>query len=98
LHVVGFGTPRNIEFHLAEPLIVVSDEGDLDLDGLAPAGIGKVLLHPFAIGLVRSLFPDLGQMVLTSGVVDVRSEFGALAHQRTAATEQVPRGAPISAG
>src|SRR5216684_864715 len=37
LHVVGFGSARNIEFDLAEQFIVVIDEGDLHFNGLPHA-------------------------------------------------------------
>lgn len=43
LHIMGFGTPRDIEFHLPESLIVVIDEGHVDFNGLAHARIREML-------------------------------------------------------
>jgi hypothetical protein len=54
-----------------------------------------MLLAVLTVRFVRQLFADLRQIVLTSGVVEVGYEFGALAHERTPAPEQVPRGAHL---
>src|SRR6266851_4603239 len=71
LHVVGFGTARNVEFDFPQELVIVIDEGDIDFNGLPYAGIGEVLFHSLAIRLVRQLLPNLGQIVLTIGIVNV---------------------------
>lgn len=88
---VGCGTARTREFHRAEHLVVVLNEGHLPCTGLAQARIGKGLCHAFALGLVRQLFADLRQMGLTSGMVQVGAECGALAPQVTAPAESVAR-------
>jgi hypothetical protein len=51
---------------------------------------------PFAIGLVRQLFANLGQMVLTVGIWDVGQKFGAFLHPMTAPAQEIPGGAHFS--
>ena len=58
-------------------------ERNLHLNRFVHAGIGKMIGHVFPIRFVREPLPDLRQIVLTSGIVDVRSQFRALAHQMT---------------
>jgi hypothetical protein len=41
----------------------------------------------FPVGFVGQLFPDLRQIVLTIGIVNVGSEFGAFLYQMTAPPE-----------
>jgi len=54
-----------------------------------------VLFDALAVRLVRQLLADLGQIVLTVRILDVGSEFGALAHQMTPPPQQVPGGAQL---
>jgi hypothetical protein len=65
----------------------VIDEGHLDFDRLVNTGIGEMVDHIFAVGFVRQPFANLGQIVLTIRIMDVRLEFGALPCQRTPTTE-----------
>ena len=92
LYVVGLGTARKIEFHLAEQLVIVIKERHIYLYRLADTGIGEMVSHVFAVRFVCESFADLGEIVLTIGIVNVGSEFGALARQVTATTEQVAGG------
>jgi hypothetical protein len=87
LDIVGFGRARDIEFDLAQELIVVLDEGDIHFDGLAHAGIREVVGYAFSVGVVRQLLADLRQIVLTVRILNVGHEFGAFAHQTTPAAE-----------
>ena len=95
MDILGFGTAGEIELHFAQELIVVIDEGNVDFDRLANTGIGEMLGHIFAVGFVGPPFADLGQIVLTIGVMDVGSELGALAGQMTAPAEQITSGAHL---
>ena len=60
-----------IEFHLAEQLIVVIDERNIDLYRLADTGIRKMVGDAFPIRFVRQPFANLRQIVLTIGIMDV---------------------------
>jgi hypothetical protein len=86
---VAFGRARNIEFHLTEEFIVVINEGHSQLNGFAHAGLRKVLFDAFPIGCVGQLLANLGEVVLTVGVLDMGQEFRPLAHQMTTAAEQI---------
>jgi hypothetical protein len=48
-----------------------------------------MLGYVFSVRFVGEPFADLGQMVLTLGLVEGGQEFGARAHQVTPAAEQV---------
>ena len=77
------GRTGNVEFDFPQELVIVIDEGEIDFNGLPYAGIRKVLFHSLAIRLVRQLFPNLGEVVLTIGIVNVGQEFGAFAYELT---------------
>src|SRR5262245_57585025 len=47
------------------------DEGDIDFNGLTDTGIVEMLGYVFSVGFVRQPFADLGQIVLTIGIVNV---------------------------
>ena len=89
LDILGFGTTGEIEFHFPEELIVVIDEGDIDCDGLAHAGIGEMVGDIFAVGFVGESLAGLGQIVLAVGIMDVGQQFGTLAGQMAAPPESV---------
>jgi hypothetical protein len=52
LHVGHFGAARDGERHFAEPRIVGINEGDIQVDRLAPAGVGKMLFDSLPVRLV----------------------------------------------
>jgi hypothetical protein len=68
----------------------ITNEGNVDFNGLAHPRIREVLFHAFAIPFVRQLLADLGEIVLTIGIVEVGQQFGALVHQMTALTPEIP--------
>ena len=49
---VALGGPGNIEFEVAQQLVIVVNKGDIDLNTLTHAGIGEGLLHAVSVGLV----------------------------------------------
>lgn len=87
LALVRLGTAGDIQFHFAQSLVRVINERPIHFNRFAHAGIGKVLCDSLAIGFVGQLFPDLRQIVLTIGIVNVGSEFGAFLYQMTAPPE-----------
>jgi hypothetical protein len=96
LDLVRLSCTGDLEFPLAQQLVIVSAEGHLHRDRLAHAGLGEVLLHPFAVGFGGQLLADHREVVLAVGILHVGSEVGALAHQVTATAQQVPGGAQLS--
>jgi len=61
----------NVSFHIAEEMVVVPDQREVDFHALLDGRIGKALGDADTIGFVGELFPDLGQVILTVGIVDV---------------------------
>jgi hypothetical protein len=59
----------------------VVDEGQVHFDALVHRGLGEALGHPITMGLVGDLLADLGKVILAVGVLDVRKQLGALAHE-----------------
>jgi hypothetical protein len=71
---VQFGRAGIVQSHFAEQLIVVIDERYIHFDGFAHAGIGKVFGNASSIRVVGQLLPDLRQIVLAIGILDVIPE------------------------
>src|SRR5262249_44081258 len=87
LHVLCFGTARDIEFYFPQELVIVIDEGEIDFNGLADTRIRKMLFDALAVRFVRQLLADLGEIVLTVGILNVGQEFRAFLYQMTATAE-----------
>jgi hypothetical protein len=92
LRVVALGRTGDRELHLAQQFVVVVDEGHIQFNGLAYARLREMILDAFPIRLVRQLLADLREVILTVGILNVGQQLGPLAHQMTAAPEQVPGG------
>jgi hypothetical protein len=58
--IVVLGRVEDRECKVFEQLVIVGDQRQVNLDGLAHGGIVKAFRHAFAGGLVRDLFADLG--------------------------------------
>jgi hypothetical protein len=80
---------------LAAALVVGAKQGEVHCDALLHGGIGNPLGHAVTGGLIGNLFPDLGQVVLTVGVLDVGQERGPFPREIQAAPEQIPGGAHL---
>jgi hypothetical protein len=78
-HLVRLGRARNIEFPRAQQLVVGSNEGDIDCDRLAHAGIGGMIFDALTIGFVGEFLADLREIVLASGILHVGQKFRPLA-------------------
>jgi hypothetical protein len=57
---VLLGGVEEIEFEVFEPLILIGDQGQTDLDGLLHGAIVKALGHPFTVGLIGNLLTEIG--------------------------------------
>jgi hypothetical protein len=91
--IVWLGGFKDVELPVTEELIIIGDQGQVDLDVLLDRQIGKAVSDALTSGLVGDFLPDFGQMVWRVGIVPMRSEFSACAHQVRAAPEQVTGGA-----
>jgi len=89
---VGLGRPRDIEFHLTQELVIGIDEGHVDFKGLADAGSGEMFFAARTVGFVGKLLADLGEMVLTVGMLDVGQKFRSFPSPVTAAAQEIPGG------
>jgi hypothetical protein len=92
LRLVLLGRLDNGQRDIAEPLIIVVHQSEVDCDTLLHGGIRAPFRHPVPVRLVGQRLPELGQVVLAVGLLDVREELGALTCQMSAAPEQVAGG------
>lgn len=91
--IVVPGSCADGEFEVLEQSIVLGAEGQVALDGFWHCGGIKALGHTVAVGFGGDLRADLGQGVLSIGVLSVSSKLSACAHQVRAAPEQGTGGA-----
>ena len=70
----------NRQLDVPEPLVVVANEGEVHCHTLLDGGVRKAFGNAVTVGVGGDLRPALRQIVLTIGLLDVRQEFGALAH------------------
>jgi hypothetical protein len=93
--LVLLGGVEEREFEVFEPLILIGDQGQIDLDGLLHGASVKALGPPFPVGLIGNVLADLGSGIRAVGRLDLRQEVGALAPQMGATPEPVAGGAPL---
>jgi hypothetical protein len=69
--VMLFGGFEDGQFHVAEQLVVVVNQGKVDFDTLLHGGLGKPLSDTIAVRFIGDLLADFGQVILASGILDV---------------------------
>src|SRR5215475_15647676 len=62
----------------------------IDLDAPLYAGITEALGDSLAVGFISDFLADLGQIVLTVGVLHMGQQLRAFAHQVHAAAKKIP--------
>ena len=82
--IVDPGMAGQVELDLLEVLVVDLDQGQVSLDALSDAVIGKALGEIFPVGRITEASVEFGQVVLGVGVLDVGQKLGALAHEEVA--------------
>jgi hypothetical protein len=82
----------DMALHSAAELVGVPEQCAVHRQALLHGGIRKPLGHPGAVGLIGHLVATLRQVVLTSGILDVRQELRTLAHERQPPSEQSTSG------
>src|SRR4030095_16220950 len=55
LRVMLLGAAHQEELELADELVVVGDQLEIDLDALADAGVGELVGHSLPVGFVKDL-------------------------------------------
>jgi hypothetical protein len=83
------------EVDVAEPMVVMPNQRQIDGHALLHGGIGKSLSDTVAVRLIGELFPNLREVGLTIRIWEVRERCRPLAHEMHAPPEQVARGAPL---
>ena len=74
----------------------MAKERQIHLDALLHGGIAEALRHPIPVGFVGDLLANLREVVLTIGIVDVREQLCALAHEMHPPLQEIPGGSHIS--
>jgi hypothetical protein len=96
LGVVLLRCPHDGQCEIAESLVIEVKQGQVDFHAFGHRGIGKPLGDAGAVGFVGDLLPNLGQVVLPVGLLDMGQECRAFARQMQAAPEEItsrpPRG------
>lgn len=67
--ILLFGLARDEELELVEQPVIEIDQGQVGSDTGLDGGIGEAFSHTGAVGSIGDLLADLGQVVLTVGVL-----------------------------
>jgi hypothetical protein len=88
--IVSLGAFFDVALELTEEVVVEVEQLKIDLDAFANRGIREAVGDSIAVCLEGDLLLELGQVVLTVGVLDVGEEFGALSHEVVSAAQEIP--------
>ena len=88
--IVSFGALLDGALDLTEEPVVEVEKLEIDLDAFAHRGIREVLEDSIAICLEGDLLPELGEVVLTVGILDVGKELGTFSHEVVSAAQEIP--------
>ena len=69
--VVLLGRLHDGQLHVAAPLVLGANQGEIACDALRHGGSREALGDPVAVGFGGDLLPDLGQVVRSVGIVDM---------------------------
>lgn len=95
LRRVRLGCLDEAHLAIAAQLIIVVNQGEVDVDMLLHGGIRAPFRHTVPLRLGGPRLPELGQGVMPGGLLHVGSECGALTCQMSAAPAQVAGGPPL---
>lgn len=92
--VVHLGGAGQLQLNVAQARVLRVDEGEIDVDHPADAGIGEPLgdLQFLPVGGMAELLAEGSLVVLTVGVLHVGDGLGAFGDQVHAATQEVAGG------
>lgn len=93
--IVLLGLVDQMELELANDVVLVLDQEEVDLHALPGIGFGKGIGDAHAVRLVGDHGPGLGEVVLVVGVLDMGEELGPLADQVEPPSKQIPSGAHL---
>jgi hypothetical protein len=80
------------EVMVGQQSIIVLEQREVDRDRLPHLRVEEMLGEVVAGGLVGDLLAEGGEVVLARGVLDVREQLGALAHEVAATAQEVSGG------
>jgi hypothetical protein len=94
--VVRLGCFEDAEFHVAAPMVIVGNQGQVDFDPLLPGRSGKALSDAVAVRLIGDLLAHRGPVIRAVGLLAVGESRRPLAHQLPPPPEEIsgrpPRG------
>lgn len=89
--VVALRLTHERQLEIVDEPVVLLKQRQVDFNGLADAGIGKVVRHAFPIGRICEPTLELWEVVLCPRVLNVGQQLPALAHEVQSAPQQIPR-------
>ena len=89
LRVVLLGPSFEMELEIADDLVVVLDQHEVDLHALAGIGLGEGLGYAFPVSLVGDLGRGFGEVVLVVGVLYVGEEIASPPDQVQPPSKQI---------
>lgn len=95
LGIVLCGRFEHKEFEVAEPLVIRGDQREVDFTSLVDRRVLKPLGDACPIGFVGDFLADFGPGILAVGMLHMRQEFRAFAHQVCTASEHITGRAPL---
>lgn len=96
--VVRLGRCEEGQLHVAQPLVVVVKQREVDGEALWHRGIGKPLADAVAVGLIGHLLAYRGPVVLAVGRRDRGSSLCSFAPEVSPAPEEITGRAPLRGG
>src|SRR5436190_10689740 len=87
--VVKLRVTQDLQFDFIQQAIVKIDASEIEADAGLDTDVGKALGDSCTIAFISDLLPDLGQIVLTVRVLNVRQQLGTVMHQMHAPAKQI---------
>ena len=95
LGIVIPGDPQYVSLQIGQQPAEMIDQLEIRLNASLDVGITELLGKTLLVHLTGYLLPELGQVVLRIGVLDVSEQIGAPPHEIVSAPQQVPGGSHL---
>jgi hypothetical protein len=89
LGIVLLCCPEDRQLDVAQQPIIVVNQRKIDFDAFLYRGIREPLGDSLAVGFLRNLFADLGQVILAVGILDMGEQLGACAREMQAPPQEI---------
>jgi hypothetical protein len=90
--VMLLGRPHDRQLQVGQELVIVVNQGQIDLHALVDRRIGQALRHAVAVRFVREFRANLWEVIWASGIVDMRQELRAFPPQRPPPPQSIAGG------